>query len=369
MQLHGVPSSDDLTATHYNVVTATAVDDDNTPATDDDDATVTFSDVAPHITVTKTASPTHVPETGADVTFTVTVLNDGTETVVLTGAIDTVYGPIPLASFDKTILAVGQTATATFSMRVEGDASGPAHYDVATVDAVDHDGTPCSGEDDERVTFDDVAPQIAVTKTADPTEVPETGGDVNFTIAVTNTGSEPVMLIGAVDTVFGPIDVSLFDKTYLMVGDAATYSFTEWLASDSLAPHTNVVTVTAEDNEGTDAADDDDATVTFSDVAPPIRITKTANPTSVPETGGDVTFTFLVENIGQEDVTLTSLTDTVFGDLNGQGSVRATADDSDRWELQLRAHRQPRLRLAHPAYQRRDRDRGRRRQHAGHRRR
>ena len=32
-----------------------------------------------------------------------------------------------------------------------------------------------------------------------------------------------------------------------------------------------------------------------------------------------MTFTFLVENIGQEDVTLTSLTDTVFGDLNGQG--------------------------------------------------
>ena len=142
---------------------------------------------------------------------------------------------------------------------------------------------------------------------------------MNFTIAVTNTGSEPVTLIGAVDTVFGPIDVSNFDKTYLVVGDEATCSFTKWLASDSLAPHTNVVTVTAEDNEGTDATDDDDATVTFEDVAPQIRVTKTANPTQVPETGGSVTFTFLVENIGQEDVTLTTLSDTVFGDLNGKG--------------------------------------------------
>ena len=35
--------------------------------------------------------------------------------------------------------------------------------------------------------------------------------------------------------------------------------------------------------------------------------------------GADVTFTFLVENIGEEDVTLTTLTDTVFGDLDGQG--------------------------------------------------
>ena len=36
----------------------------------------------------------------------------------------------------------------------------------------------------------------------------------------------------------------------------------------------------------------------------------------MPETGGDVTFTFLVQNTGPVDVTLTSLTDTVFGDLS-----------------------------------------------------
>ena len=36
-------ASDSLTA-HYNVTTATAVDDDNTPTTDDDDETVTFDE-------------------------------------------------------------------------------------------------------------------------------------------------------------------------------------------------------------------------------------------------------------------------------------------------------------------------------------
>jgi len=80
------------------------------------------------------------------------------------------------------------------------------------------------------------------------------------------------------------------------------------------------VTATAVDDEGGSVSVTDDATVTFTDVAPLIRITKTANPTHVPETGGNVTFTFLVENIGQEDVTLTTLTDTKFGDLNGKGT-------------------------------------------------
>jgi len=46
----------------------------------------------------------------------------------------------------------------------------------------------------------------------------------------------------------------------------------------------------------------------------------------VPETGGDVTFTFLVENIGPEDVTLTTLVDDVFGDLDGQGDVALPVD-------------------------------------------
>ena len=52
----------------------------------------------------------------------------------------------------------------------------------------------------------------------------------------------------------------------------------------------------AVDNDGTDATDDDDATVDFTDVAPTIEVTKTANPTAVPETGGNVLFTFVVKN-------------------------------------------------------------------------
>ena len=44
---------------------------------------------------------------------------------------------------------------------------------------------------------------------------------------------------------------------------------------------------------------------------PTIEVTKTADPTAVPETGGDVTFTFVVKNTSTEEpVTITSLDDT-----------------------------------------------------------
>jgi hypothetical protein len=63
-------------------------------------------------------------------------------------------------------------------------------------------------------------------------------------------------------------------------------------------------------------------TVNIQVQAPTITVTKTANPTSVLEPGGDVTYTVSVHNNGTQAVqavTITSLSDDVYGDLNGQG--------------------------------------------------
>ncbi len=108
-------------------------------------------------------------------------------------------------------------------------------------------------------------PEITVTKTANPTEVPETGGYVTFTITVENTGPVAVTLTSAIDTVFGALALSNFDKTYLEPSDVATYSFSEWLVGVPGIPHVNVVTVIAEDELGQSCQASDDATVNFTD--------------------------------------------------------------------------------------------------------
>jgi hypothetical protein len=87
-------------------------------------------------------------------------------------------------------------------------------------------------------------------------------------------------------------------------------------ASDT---HTNVVTASASDNDGNSATGNDDATVTITDVPTLIEVIKTASPTAVLEPSGDVTFSITVNNLTGENITLTSLVDDVFGDLNGQG--------------------------------------------------
>ena len=116
----------------------------------------------------------------------------------------------------------GDSTTFTFTRKVEGDA-GYIHTNTITAKGKDAWDQECQASDDAQVTILDVAPQITVTKTADPTHVPETGGDVTFTITVTNTGSESVTLIDAVDTAFGADRrVALRQGPTSIVGEVAT---------------------------------------------------------------------------------------------------------------------------------------------------
>jgi hypothetical protein len=86
----------------------------------------------------------------------------------------------------------------------------------------------------------------------------------------------------------------------------------------------NVLTVAGSDEEGNPVGGSDSASVNVNDVPSAIELVKVASPTSVNEPGGLVTFTFTVNNLSAVDtVTITSLTDSLYGDLNGQGTCSA----------------------------------------------
>ncbi len=92
------------------------------------------------------------------------------------------------------------------------------------------------------------------------------------------------------------------------------------------ASHVDTFTATATDDEGTEATASDTATVAYTDVAPTITVTKTADPTYVIIPGGNVTFTFTVTNTSAEPVTITSLVDDKFGTLTGDADCRVWAE-------------------------------------------
>ena len=111
-------------------------------------------------------------------------------------------------------------------------------------------------------------PYIDIIKTANPTSVPETGGDVQFTIVVTNNGPEDATIDQLYDSDFDlaahcPDAVG----TVLASGENYTCVFTASISGDYGGPdHENAATVVASDNDGNSDTAYDDATVTYLEV-------------------------------------------------------------------------------------------------------
>lgn len=308
-----------------DTITATVRDNEGNAANDTDDATVTLTDVLPTILVDKTASVASVPENGAPVTFDVLVTNTSVEPVTLTSLVDDVYGDLNgegTCAVPQT-LAVGGTYACEFTKTVSG-AAGSTHRNTVTGTATDDEGNTDTDDDDAVVDVDDVLPTIVVDKIAAPTSVAE-NGTVTFTVAVLNTSVEPVTLTTLVDDVYGNLagqGTCALPQT-LAVGGTYTCAFTGGGFDAAASPHVDTVTGTATDDDGNTATDDDSATVTVVDVAPEIVVVKTAAPLSLPEPGGTFTFTVAVTNASFEPVTITALTDDVYGDLVGLGTCAA----------------------------------------------
>ncbi len=190
-----------------DVVTAAGTDDDGAPVSDDDDAVVTVTDVEPAISLTKTPTPDSLPEPGGTFTFGLVVSNDSVEPVTLTSLVDDVYGDLDGqgdCSLPQTI-AVGGSYACSFSGDFSGNA-GDTQTDTITALAVDDEANEASAEASAEVELTDVPSSIEVIKQASPTEVPEPGAEVTFSVSVENTSDPDVVTIDSLtDDIYGDI--------------------------------------------------------------------------------------------------------------------------------------------------------------------
>ena len=311
-------------APHNNTITATAVDGQNNQATDTDSANVSFNDILPDISVVKTAFPTSVDEPGGNVDFTFQINNNSAEPLTLDSLTDDVFQN--LNQVTGCVGIVGQTIAAfgsiscTINQFVGGDA-GQTHTNTVTAVASDDDGNSDQASDFANVDINNVPTVIQVTKTGNPIEVSEPGGDVTFTVLVENLTEEAITLTSLVDDVYGDLNGQGDCSLPAPIAASGSYScqFTGPVNGDAGDLHINTVTATAVDNEGGESSDEDSEQVTVTDVLPSVQVTKSADPQAAPAPSAAVTYSIVVDNLSDEDVTLTELVDDTFGDLNGMG--------------------------------------------------
>ena len=331
------PAADGVTVN--DIVSASGTDDEGIPVQAEDDATVTYVTLPANdreLVLRKIAAPTEVPEPGDQVTYTVFIANTTdpaltNPNLTLTTLNDDIVGNLfsqgDCGTLQNAVLppatSSADVVTCSFTVPVTGDA-GDTVTNTITATAEDFLNRDVIASDDATVTITDVPASIEVTKRANPVTVTEPGGDVTFEVVVYNTSpSDRLVLTSLVDNVHGDLlanglcqpPITLFPGR-----DPYRCDFTVFVGGEPGYEELNTVTAAATDLDGNVVEGTAQESVTVLGSPPSILTTKTANPSSVPAEGGQVSFTFTVNNTSDIDtVTINTLEDNVFGDLNGQG--------------------------------------------------
>ena|GEM_PF-1475788 len=286
----------------------------------------------PTIRVDKTATPESRPVPGGTFTFNVVVTNTSNVALTIRTLTDDIYGDITVRPNSTCTTAIGTVLQPspgpghTYSCSFQGNFNGPggaSQTDVVTVTATDDRGNTVRDDDDAIVRITPVPPTITTVKTASPPSLQEPGGTFTFHYSVTNTGPEPVTITSLVDDVYGNLNgrgTCAIGARLAANGGTYTCSFTGNFFGNAGATQTDTITTTAVDDRGQTVTSQAQATVRITDIPPAIRIVKTPDPLSRPEPGGTFRFTLTITNPSFEPVTIVSLVDDIYGDLNGRGS-------------------------------------------------
>jgi uncharacterized repeat protein (TIGR01451 family) len=218
----------------------------------------------PQILLTKSATPNVLPESGGDSTFTFTVTNQTAESFTLSSLVDDKFGDLNgkgSCVTPQTIAGMGSySCTYTLSL---GNWSTTPFDNTATATGADNEGNQASDSDSFRVTFTDLLPQVSLTKSANPTAVGGMGDYVNYTLTMTNTGPESVIVTSLTDPLItlSPTCLALIGQT-IGIGGSLQCVSNVYLVIGVGSSFTNTANVVVADNEGNTATSSASATIT-----------------------------------------------------------------------------------------------------------
>jgi uncharacterized repeat protein (TIGR01451 family) len=326
--IDGASATLDITATvnatgdYTNSASANATEDDPDPSNNDASASTTPVAEA-DLAITKVVDDAS-PDVGSQVTFTITVTNNGPLDATGVEVLDALPGGYSLDSASTsqggyaaptwTVGTLANGASATLELVATVNADGP-YENTAAVSGSQTDPDP-SNNDDSASTTPVAQSDIAVTKVVDNT-TPNVGDQVTFTITVTNNGPSDATNISVNDPLpagytldsdnpsQGGYTAPIWSVGNLADGASATLDITATV--NASGPYANTAAGTATENDPDPSNNDDTATTTPVAQAD-IAVSKTVDD-ATPNVGDQVTFTITVINNGPSDATNISVND------------------------------------------------------------
>lgn len=309
---------------HISDVVVSGEDDESLPLMQTSREAIDIIDVPSSIRVTESSNPVSVPEAGALVTFTVRAKNTSlVDTVTIETLTSSRFGDLGnyCTALLPALLLPGESITCIFREFVSGDVDTLLQQQVYAT-AIDDDGESLDDETQSAIGVTDTPSSIRVVQLADPSGVAEPGELVTFTVAIRNTSPVDTVTVTAIDeNSRGDISASC-EPTLpvdLLPTEELRCHFSEFVGGNAATVNERTVTVTAIDDDAVVISDFDLLAVDVLDVPPIVALTAEALPNQLLETGEVVTVSLVLVNNGPEIITVSAMSSTIAGDLNGLG--------------------------------------------------
>ncbi len=317
---------------HSNTVTATLRATNGTTVSNTASATVTFYDSLPTATLTRSVSPSQLPEPGGAFTYAVQLTNNSAgEALQLTALSSTPFGNVTTigGAITATTCAVPQTLAragqpgATYNCQFTATVSGAPGVYTDTLIAVtnDDDGNVHPTTRDQSVTIVNRLPTATLTFAADPQSLPEPGGTVNFTATITNNSAFEALTLSALSSTLPELtsagNLTTSCQVPQTLAPGATYRCTyQALIEQNSGTYPIQLNATVADDDNSTLALNATTTLELTNLPSSLLVTNRANQTTIAEPGGDITFQVTVKNTSAVDtVQLTAVVDDRYGNL------------------------------------------------------
>jgi uncharacterized repeat protein (TIGR01451 family) len=307
---------------------------------------------SPSLSIAKSASPTTVTAAGQTVTYTFTVENTGNSTITDINVTDLPappaggvvpdciarVNPSATCSGASTDLLPGETAVFTGTYTVtQADIDHGSIVDTSTTQGTTPTGGTATATSNQVTVTVAQLPSLLISKAADRTIVTAVGQTIDYHFTVTNSGNVTLTDVGVTDnpvspaggvtascqSLTNPTGTCSGPSTTLLSGQIATFSGTYVVTQADIDHGTIADTATATGTPPTGSPVDatSNLVTVLAPNKPAIATTKSAFPTTVTQAGEGVTYTFVVTNNGNDDLTSVEVKDNPEGPAGGVDPV------------------------------------------------
>nr|BFE51478.1 hypothetical protein GCM10017745_49050 [Saccharothrix mutabilis subsp. capreolus] len=306
-----------------NVAVANATAPDGGPVQSNEAEAFITTRLVADLHMVKMVNPSRAYTVGQQVTYTFVVTNPSGQpasNIQVQDQLVAPAGPAVTVTCPATTLAAGASMTCTSSPYTitAADVANGNVRNGATVTGTDANGN--SVDPGVRFSVDlpiATAPSLALTKIADRATAYQAGDQINYSFLVTNTGNVEMTGVTVTDTLVAPAGPEVTvtcPATTLAAGASMTCTSTPYTVTAADVANggvDNSATASGTDPAGvTSTTPPSTATVDIPS-EPGLTILKTADPATTSQVGETITYSFLVTNTGNVELTGVAVTDTL----------------------------------------------------------